>query len=343
MSHPDHVRELALKIINKEKWWDILSRFIDVLRINIFIVDNQGSILLPPEEGKYGGRLLTDRTLGLDLISEPPSFFQKFQRHGLYLEYASRLKLHQFAIPININGDTIGYMIVGPVILSKRLENAEYERIAREKGISDHDLISEINALRVVSNVMMNSILDLLYEIVKNNVALSGIKKEIYKPQQEQSSDLSREVKEAAKNLYSTVCLDELLVTLLDVALKMTRTECGSIMVADEEKEGDMMIRVSRGVNLDKMQNVRVKIGEGICGTAARERVPYYLIHGQEGSNRIKHLLKRPEIKHSLVMPLVSKKGVFGVLNLHTKEDDCAIENNIENLQYLSRLLASVM
>ena len=165
-------------------------------------------------------------------------------------------------------------MIVGPVILNKRLENAEYTALARERNIPVQDLINEVNGLRVVSNVMMNSILDLLHEIVKNNIELSGIKSEM-RQQREGKEGFSEEIKEAAKDLYSTVCLDELLVTLLDVALKMTNTECGSIMVVDQEKQGDLTIKVSRGLNEERVKNTRVRIGEGIAGLAARENKPF--------------------------------------------------------------------
>lgn len=344
MLNEETSRQLALKVINKEKWWDILSRFIDVLHINIFIVDRKGLTILPPEEGKYGGRLLTDRSLGFHPAQEASEFLKKFEQYGSYLEYASPLNLHQFAIPIHINGEggALGYMIVGPIILNKRLENAEYAALAREHNIPAQDFINEINGLRVVSNVMMNSILDLLYEIVKNNIELSGIKSEMRR-QGEGKEGFSEEIKAAAKDLYSTVCLDELLVTLLDVALKMTNTECGSIMVVDQEKQGDLTIKVSRGLKEDRVKNTRVRIGEGIAGLAAKERKPF-VIHGQEGKdNRIKPFLQRPEIQHSLVMPLMAKRRIFGVLNLHTREAHCNIENNIENLQYLSNLLSSVV
>ncbi len=337
------LRQLALKILNKEKWWDILSRFIEVLRINIFIVDCKGLTLLPPEEGKYGRRLLTERTLGFVPSQDTSEFLKKFESHGQYLEYSNRLQLHQFAIPIHINGgNIIGYLIVGPVILNKRLENAEYAAVAKELNIHFDDLINEINGLRVVSNVMMSSILDLLHEIVKNNIELNGIKRAIYSAETEKEEDLPQEIREAARDLYSTVCLDEILVTLLDIALKMTNTQYGSIMVADKEKGGDLIVKVSRGLHVDNIQNTRVKIGEGIAGWAAQEKSPM-IIHGQEGGARIKPLLKRPEVKHSLVMPLLVKNRVFGVLNVHTRENQCNIENNLENLQYLSRLLSSVV
>ena len=344
MLNDDASRQLALKIINKEKWWDILSRFIDVLHINIFIVDRKGVTILPPEEGKYGGRLLTDRSLGFHPLQEPAEFFKEFEKYGSYLEYISPLNLRQFAIPIDINGEggPLGYMIVGPVILNRRLENAEYEALARVLDIPAEDFLNEISGLRAVSNVMMNSILDLLYEIVKNNIELSGIKSEM-REQGEDREGFPEEIKEAAKDLYSTVCLDELLVTLLDVALKMTNTEGGSIMIADHEKQGDLVIKVSRGLKEERVRNTRVRIGEGIAGLAAQENKPF-VIHGQQaGDNRIRAFLQRPEIQHSLVMPLIAKKRVFGVLNLHTREDLCNIENNLENLQYLSKLLASVV
>src|SRR3989338_4252095 len=342
MLNEDASRQLALKIINKEKWWDILSRFIDVLHINIFIVDRKGLTILPPEKGKYGGRLLTERSLGFHPAQEPAEFLKKFEQYWSYLEYTSPLNLHQFAIPIGMGGEggPLGFMIVGPVILDKRLKSTEYEALAHGLNIPLEDFINEINGLRIVSNVMMNSILDLLYEIVKNNIELSSIKRHT---QTEGKEGFPERIKEAANDLYSTVCLDELLVTLLDLALKMTNTECGSIMVVDQEKQGDLTIKVSRGLKEEQVKNARVRIGEGISGLAAKEN-RQFVIHGQQGGDsRIEPFLQRPEIQHSLVMPLMAKRRIFGVLNLHTREAQCSIESNIENLRYLSNLLSSVV
>ena len=113
-------------------------------------------------------------------------------------------------------------------------------------------------------------------------------------------------------------------------------------MIADKEKGGDLVIKVSRGLNPQRIQDTRVKLGQGIAGLAAQEKIPY-VIHGQEGDDRIKGLLKRPEIRHSLIMPLITKNRVFGVLNVHTREERQNIENNLGNLQYLSELLSSVL
>lgn len=323
----DQLRQLAQKIINKEKWWDILSRFIDVLRINIFIVDSQGVIILPPEEGKYGGKLLSDLSLKKILIADPSNLISQFHPQGHFLESSNPFKLRLFAIPVKIGeNQTVAYVIVGPVILNKRLETAEYEALAGKFGINAHALLDEINGIRIVTNLMMNSILDLLAEIIKNNVDREAVPPMTSKEAQE---------------IYSAVRLDELLATLLDVALKMTDTESGSIMVADEDQGGDLVIKVSRGLDPAWIPRARVKVGEGISGLAVQENVPF-VISQQRSDYRIRHLLKRPEIKHSLIMPLAARDRVFGVLNLHTKKSRSNIQKNLDNLRYLSQLLSSV-
>lgn len=336
----DQLRQIALEVINKEKWWDILSRFIDVLRINIFIVDHQGKILLPPEEAKYGGRLLLDRSMNFDLLNGPGNIMEQFEPQGKYLEAINRFDLHSFAIPINTDGKQIfAYMIVGPVMVNRRMESSQYKILADQSGVSEKELADQLNEIRVVSNLMVNSILDLLSEIVRNNIEVNQKEKALNQIKSGQV-ELTKEFKDAAQEIYKTVRMDELLATLLDIALKMTNMECGSIMVMDEAK-GDLTIKVSRGIDTKQATSTRIKVGEGIAGLAVKENSSF-LINGQKSdNNRIQRLLKRPEIKHALVMPLVSKDKVFGVLNIHTKNLDSKVQENFENLQYLAKLLAS--
>jgi len=338
---PEELRQLAYDVINKEKWWDMLSRFIDVLRVNIFVVDSQGRIILPPEEGRYGGGLLTDRSLRFDFVDDSIDVDEQFERHGAFLESYNRFGLNSFAIPVTVNGDkTIAYMIIGPVILNKRLSGSDYEKMAEDEGCDKGKLLDELGGIRVVSNIMMNSILDLLSEIVRDNIEL-GVRKKELKRIKSEAGGLSEELTETVQEIYSTVYLDELLVTLLDVALKMTNAECGSIMVKDASQK-ELIIKASRGLDSQKTQGIKIKLGEGVAGVAAQEDASF-IIHGTEGDNRIKHFLKRPDIREALVMPLKNEDRVFGILNLHTKREGGRIEKNLDNLRYLSVLLSSAM
>jgi len=331
---------MALQIINKDKWWDMLSRFIDVLRINIFVVDTDGLFILPPDKTRFGGRLLTERPLGFDLLQHSQGFLDQFESHNGFLESKNRYQLHTYAIPIQLSKKiTIAYMIVGPVVLNKRLEREEYVKMAKEVQADSDDVLSVIYELRIVSNMMIKSILDLLSEIMRDHVSMSVQEKELHRIKEEQRIPTPKDFEEMAKEIYTSVCVDELLVTLLDVALKMTKAECGSIMISDKEK-GYMTVKASRGLDEDRIRDLRVKLGEGIAGIAAQEKKAY-VIKGQQGDNRIRPFLNRPEIKESLIIPLQAKDHVFGVLSLSNKTQEGRFEENLDNLRYLTTLVSS--
>ena len=337
----EEAKKIILDLINEEKWTEIISRFVDVLRINIFTADALGHIILPPQKDKYGGVFLTDPSLGLKLNFDGQTFAQQFHSQGLYGEAVANYDLRCFAVPIYLEKDqTVGYVVVGPVILNKKLEEDEYKKLAQKQGAESQRVLNELHEIRVVSYVVLDSILDLLAAIVRDTVELRLEKKKIEQIRLKKDQ-LPKEFSQVAEEIYSTVRLDELLVTLLDVALKITNTECGSIMVLDDHKK-ELVLKVSRGLDEDKAKNAKVKIGEGIAGLAAKENSSFF-ISGDKTDSRIKHLLRRPEIKESLIMPLVAKSRVFGVLNLATKTGQARIGEHLESLQYISKIVSAAL
>ena len=109
-----------------------------------------------------------------------------------------------------------------------------------------------------------------------------------------------------------------------------------------DEKTGELTIKVSRGLREGEVQKARLKLGEGISGLSAQENTAF-VISGEKVDSRIQHLLRRPEIKEAVVMPLSAKNRVLGVLNLHTKNEDTHIETGLENLQHISRLISTAL
>ena len=221
------------------------------------------------------------------------------------------------------DGKTIAYMIVGPVNLNKRPASAQP------------------NEIQIASFEMIKSILDLLREISKYIIELRFQEQRFFKMRFNKEV-LSAQVSEAAQDIYSSICLDGLLVTLLEPTLNILKVECGSIMVIDQENE-KLTIKASRGINGNLAKNTQLKIGDGIAGLAVKENTPF-VINGKKSDNRIKHLLKRPEIKHSLVMPICSDNHVFGVLNLHTKiEENKITDESLFAVTNLSRLTSAAI
>jgi len=299
------------------KCWEVLTQFINVLRINIVIADQEGEIIIPPEERKFGGKFYLDSTLHANLIEKSPDFMNRFEGNGRFLESVNHYGLYSFALPIHIKLDgvqTVAYMIVGPVILNKRDDPVKYMQLAQEFGVNGRELINEINGIRVLSNMMANSVLDLLSETIQNNIALSH---------------------------HYKIDKNKNLEKLLDVALNLTGAECGSIMLIDEKKKDMLSVRISKGPDHEKIQNAQIRMGEGLAGIVAQGNESFF-IGPQESDNRIAHLLKRPEIKQAIVMPLLNKGQVFGVLNLHTTEERKSLKDNYLNLKQLTEHLITI-
>lgn len=341
-SNPDY-QKILQRLINRNKWWDILSRFIDVLHVNIFIVDKYGNVIVPPEEGRFGGRLLSDIQLKTGL--QPGlNYIERFEKQNDHLELTNSVGISCYALPIitaqSIKNPIVAYLIIGPLIPNKKREATEYEKFARLEGIEPSLMFDQLTEIRIVSNLMIKSIIDLLKTIIRDTIDLIEREKE-NSPKSDIPQQETNESERIRKEIYSSLRLDELLITLLDVALKITKTECGSIMICDEDNK-TLQIKVSRGIDLQKLKNINIKIGEGISGLAAQSKESFVIEGQQSQDNRIKSYLRRPEIKRALVMPLVVENKLLGVLNLHTTKSKDNIEDNIENLQHLSKLLASV-
>jgi len=332
-------RQLVNELIDKKKWQEIIARFLNVLKINIFLVDFEGQVLLPPSHSRYGWTFFSKACLGLKNLGKNPNILGKFKQNNGHLEYRCESGLHSFALPLSTDhGDPIVYLMIGPVILNRKEEAQFYEEIAEEMNFDLSELISAVSEIRVVSHITMKSILELLAEVGKDVVEFRLEKQKLSKMKINEM-DLPKDISQTAQEIYTTIHLDEMLITLLDLALKMTNTECGSIMVLDD-KNKEMTVKVSRGINQEKVKEARIKVGEGIAGLAAKENSSF-VIHGTQGESRIQKYLNRSDIKHSIVMPLTTKRGVFGVLNVHTKKENLEIESSFNNLQYLSKLISA--
>lgn len=331
-------------IINKEKWSDFLRRFIDVLKINMFIVDPQGRVLIPPFQergrGRFGSRFLHE-SFRFDLSAGTVSLLTRFEKSGSYLEARDALDFHVFAVPVKAEDDqAVAYLIIGPVILNKAREKTHYLNLAGQLDLKSDDLMDVIHEIRVVSFVTIKAILDLLMEVAKDMLQLSIERQRLHQTRFNKEL-LPKSIAEAAQDMYAEIHLDELLVTILDVAINLVQAESGSIMILDEVN-GEMSIKVSRGLNQLIADKVRVKMGEGIAGIAAQEN-SLFVISGTQGDNRIQHLLKRPEIKQSVVIPLTIQDKVLGVLSLHSKVETPKMAARIDSLKQLSRLVSTAI
>ncbi|MCR4336234.1 MAG: GAF domain-containing protein [Candidatus Omnitrophica bacterium] len=336
-----HIEEF----IDKQKWTELLKRFADVLRINVLLTNPQGRILATPSgEGdlpqeRYGGEFLTT-SFKLDFSGQNSSFLKNFQPYDSYLEIKDFFDLYVFTIPCKMENEIIAYLLVGPVILNKRQDSEVYLKTANQFSVDLPHLSEKIHELRIVSFIAIKTILDLLAEVIKDLLQL-GVEKKRLHEKRFQKEILSKEMAETAQDLYTTIHLDELLITALDIASQLTGAEYGSIMLLDELQQ-ELSIKVSKGMEKSISQNVKIKIGERIAGLAAQENRTF-ILSKEPSEERLKKYFEKPEIQQAIVMPLSTEGRVVGVLNLHTKKENQNLEANLHHLKHISELVSTAI
>lgn len=305
------------------KSWDILCKVRDALKVNVFIVGIGGKLIIPPEKRRYGGNILADRGMGFDMLNMgDDSLPSRSQFGGKYFELKNCCNLHCFGVPILLGDLVIGNIIVGPMVMNKRLSSEKCALMAREHDLDAGVLVNNIHDIRVVSNMDVSSILGLVNEIAVNNVdmAMAQVVEELSHEKPLMDDEIDSHFRGFLKNI-----------------LKFAKAESGSVMALDSEGES-LTVKAVEGMDKD-IVGQSVKVGNGISGIAAREKEAF-LIGSKCDDNRIAHLLKRADIKKSLVLPLVDGNRLRGVLNIHTKRSDDLISANLDSINYFSELFA---
>ncbi len=341
---PEDFKNMATELIVKDRWAGLLAHFTEALRINLFLMDCEGRIVLPSSKGRFGSSLLANSAFAGDLVSNPGNFLKKFvSSSGHYLENKMPAGFYSYAIPIiGKDSEILAYLIVGPVIIGQRLDKQDYRSAARNMGLDEEEFLEVVDEVKVLSHLSLKATLDLLAEVLEYGVQMNSQKQELEHLKLNMGL-LSVKASQELKDIYSSIYFDELLVSLLDAALSMSKADTGSVMLVDKEGKG-LSIKASRGVSKSYTESSIIPLGQGLAGWVVQHKKPL-VISGETENNRIKHLLKRPEIRQSLVIPLAVQNTILGVLNLSTysKEISISSEQTFQAVSHLVSLTASAL
>lgn len=119
-----------------------------------------------------------------------------------------------------------------------------------------------------------------------------------------------------SRAVNSVLNLREVLWLILRNAVKITNAVSGAILLL--ENESDLVVKEAYNMPAG-WQNIRIKVGQGLCGHAAFIKQPYY-------SNDLKndpYFISRPEIeniKSELAVPIILEKEVIGIIKIDSDE-----------------------
>ena len=136
--------------------------------------------------------------------------------------------------------------------------------------------------------------------------------------------------------ITSILDLDELLQKIADLTNRFVPFEIFAIFLLDDEKQ-ELYLRFAIGYSADVVKNLRIKLGNGVTGTAAMERRPVVV---DDVRTYPRYIEAVKNTRSELAVPLVSQNRVVGVLDIQSPEPDYFREDQARMLSLLASQIA---
>jgi hypothetical protein len=146
----------------------------------------------------------------------------------------------------------------------------------------------------------------ILFSMNKNGLIASNMN--------EEKSKLLSSLHEIREAIYLSRNRYELLKLVINVAIKSSMADSGSIMLVDEKKR-TLRIEIAEGLDKNIVEFTKQKIGKGVAGTVARTGKPI-LVNGRADRAEF----ERRDIISSICAPLFINREIAGVLCINSKD-----------------------
>jgi two-component system, sensor histidine kinase PdtaS len=147
---------------------------------------------------------------------------------------------------------------------------------------------------------------------------------------------------ETSAAVNSTLDLEEVLHLVADKVAAALEADACFVYLYDEAA-GELVLRATRGTPLDAMtRRPRLRVGEGITGTAAADRTPVAIAAEAHLDPRWKEFPNLPESEYEsiLAVPIVARDQLAGALNVRTREPREFRPDEVELLEAIASQVA---
>jgi signal transduction protein with GAF and PtsI domain len=160
----------------------------------------------------------------------------------------------------------------------------------------------------------------------------------------EQKEQELRILHEVAKDISSNLELKELLGRIVAMIMNLVTADSCLIYLYDRQND-ELILTASSNPKEKSIGRVKLKIGEGVTGWAAKEKRPVVLPKEAYKDQRFKTFTSLEEDKYQAFMsiPILSKDEVIGVMNIRNMEAHNYPEHQVDLLFTVSRYLGSAI
>src|SRR5262245_23363773 len=141
---------------------------------------------------------------------------------------------------------------------------------------------------------------------------------------------------EINQEITSILNLDELLKKIAELTNRIVPYEIFAIFLLDDEKQ-ELFLRFAIGHPPDVVKNLRIKVGDGVTGTAAFERTTVVVDDVRQFPRYIEAV---KSARSELAVPLVSQDRVVGVLDIESPVPGYFREDQVKLLNLLASQIA---
>jgi len=122
--------------------------------------------------------------------------------------------------------------------------------------------------------------------------------------------------------LSSKLDVEDVLRAVLELATKVVRAEASSLLLLDQ-KTNELYFDVALGSAKESVKRLRLKVGEGIAGWVAKERVPLVVNDVTRDKRFTQRVDKSTQFttRSILAVPMMAKGGLVGVIEALNKEN----------------------
>jgi nitrate/nitrite-specific signal transduction histidine kinase len=119
---------------------------------------------------------------------------------------------------------------------------------------------------------------------------------------------------QADEELYRRVHLEEVLQTLVNIALAILQADKSSLLLWDEERE-NLTVRAAQGYQEQTLEKMTFAKGEGTVGIAATTGETVIVEDAKEDPRVVAHIIDPEGIRSFMHVPIKIKGQIFGVFN----------------------------
>ena len=122
-----------------------------------------------------------------------------------------------------------------------------------------------------------------------------------------------------SKEAAGVTNLNKTLQLIIDEACKAFEAGIGSILLIDS-KTNELVMKAARGLDIEFLKNVRIKVGERISGWVAEAKEPLLVVDVESDERFAKRSNEKYFNKSLITVPIFCRDKFLGVININNKE-----------------------